>query len=66
MLQCFSNWEEDWSLLEATYFSYVTLTTIGFGDFVPNASFNGVGDNASFRNTMRMIFSIIYISSGKK
>ncbi|KAF0292940.1 TWiK family of potassium channels protein 7 [Amphibalanus amphitrite] len=30
----FSNWE-DWSLSSAGYFSFVTLTTIGFGDMVP-------------------------------
>ena len=30
----FSNWE-DWSISSACYFSFVTLTTIGFGDMVP-------------------------------
>lgn len=25
---------KDWSYLDATYFSFVTLTTIGFGDIV--------------------------------
>ena len=27
---------EDWKLSDAIYFSFVTLTTIGFGDFVPH------------------------------
>jgi hypothetical protein len=30
----FSAWE-NWSFLEGAYFSFITLTTIGFGDFVP-------------------------------
>jgi hypothetical protein len=28
------NWE-GWTLYEATYFSFITLATIGFGDYVP-------------------------------
>jgi len=30
----YAQWEE-WTLTESTYFSFVTLSTIGFGDFVP-------------------------------
>lgn len=33
----FSVWEK-WKLLDGAYFCFVTLSTIGFGDFVPGAS----------------------------
>lgn len=42
---------EDWSWLDAFYFSFITLTTIGFGDFAPKTDFG-------------KIFTIIYITIG--
>jgi voltage-gated potassium channel len=39
---------EDWTIIEALYFSVVTLTTVGYGDFTPTA-------------TGTQIFTIIYI-----
>ena len=36
----FSDWE-GWDLMSATYFSWITLTSIGFGDLVPIKTFTG-------------------------
>lgn len=42
---------EDWTVVEALYFSVVTLTTVGFGDFSPTTAGT-------------QIFTIIYILTG--
>jgi voltage-gated potassium channel len=42
---------EDWTLLEALYFSVMTLTTVGYGDFYPHT---GVG----------RIFTCLYVLAG--
>lgn len=34
----FTIWEQDWNFLEGSYFCFITLSTIGFGDFVPGTS----------------------------
>ena len=38
---------EDWTVVEALYFSVVTLTTVGFGDFTPTT----LGTQASRSST---------------
>jgi len=34
----FGLWEDNWTFLIGSYFCFVTLSTIGFGDFVPGSS----------------------------
>lgn len=36
-------WESQWDFFDALYFSFVTLTTIGFGDLVPHHQKNLLG-----------------------
>lgn len=42
---------EDWTLVESFYFTVATLTTVGYGDFVPS-------------NDISRIFTALYILSG--
>ena len=42
---------EDWTIVEALYFSVVTLTTVGYGDLSPTSAGT-------------QIFTIIYILTG--
>ena len=42
---------EDWTYIEALYFSIVTLTTVGYGDFSPTSAGT-------------QIFTIVYILTG--
>jgi voltage-gated potassium channel len=42
---------EDWTIIEALYFSVVTLTTVGYGDFSPTTPGT-------------QIFTIVYILTG--
>lgn len=56
----FSIWEPDWGLLEGSYFCFISLSTIGFGDLVPgNAVVSGEGGNQQ-----RMVICSLYLLAG--
>ena len=48
------------------YFSFITLTTIGFGDFSPENSFVGIEEpGAGFIEFFKMVFTTVYCAIGK-
>lgn len=54
---------EGWSLMDACYFTFITLTTIGFGDFVPGSSFAS-SDESDVSLILKMIFTTFYCLFG--
>ncbi|XP_014673607.1 PREDICTED: two pore potassium channel protein sup-9-like [Priapulus caudatus] len=60
----FSVWEK-WKLLDGAYFCFVTLSTIGFGDFVPGASLLSQGADAQTKLAtcaLYLLFGLALIS----
>ncbi|KAJ8321954.1 hypothetical protein KUTeg_000425 [Tegillarca granosa] len=53
------NYFEDWAYIDAFYYCFITLTTIGFGDFVALQKNNSLQDKPHY-----VAFSIIYILFG--
>jgi len=61
----FSLWE-GWNYIEGTYFCFVTLTTIGFGDFVPGIEWDPETATDEIRKEMmvRLILCALYVFFG--
>ena len=55
----FTVWEDDWDILISSYFSFVTVSTIGFGDYVPGSS-----SLASSSDQLQMVAASIYMLFG--
>jgi len=57
----FHHWEK-WDLVSSAYFSFITLSTIGFGDYVPSESF--VIDSENPVTFIKMILAVSYTVIG--
>ncbi|CAB4066101.1 unnamed protein product [Lepeophtheirus salmonis] len=54
----FSLWE-DWDMMSSFYFTFITLTTIGFGDLSPSF------DTSSWRGKIKILLVMIYVVCGE-
>lgn len=54
----FANWE-DWTFLQSAYFIFITLSTIGFGDFVP-----GIQSDHWYEDSRKPVFCCFYLLFG--
>ncbi|KAA0197524.1 hypothetical protein FBUS_03325 [Fasciolopsis buskii] len=54
----FANWEM-WSILQSAYFIFITLSTIGFGDFVP-----GIQNDQWYEDSVKPVFCCFYLLIG--
>jgi len=54
----FGMWEREWNFLIGSYFCFITLSTIGLGDFVPGASLDARSSQEKF------VFCSLYLVFG--
>ncbi|XP_066951194.1 TWiK family of potassium channels protein 7-like [Macrobrachium rosenbergii] len=55
-------WWEGWDLITAIYFTFITLSTIGFGDYVPGNSFSD--DTDAVTATLKMLATVLFCFFG--
>ena len=54
----FGLWEPEWNVLVGSYFCFVTLSTIGFGDYVPGTSLD------AWSSTPKLVLCSLYVVCG--
>ena len=61
----FSHWES-WSYLDGAYFCFISLMTIGFGDFVPGSMgvYQATEDIDKTMSEVKLVIAVIYILLG--
>lgn len=57
----FHEWEK-WNLLDSAYFCFITLTTIGFGDFVPAQKVKGNAEVSIALCSLYLLFGIALLA----
>ncbi|XP_023300927.2 uncharacterized protein LOC111683127 [Lucilia cuprina] len=57
----FAYWEE-WSFLDSAYFCFITLTTIGFGDFVPAKGVKDESEQSIAYCSLYLLFGIALLA----
>ncbi|XP_056633473.1 potassium channel subfamily K member 18 [Diorhabda sublineata] len=61
----FCKWEDHWSFMDASYFCFISLSTIGFGDLVPGDKIYGRGrDFYTEVLELSFVFCSIYLMLG--
>lgn len=55
---------EGWTFFEGCYFGFITLSTIGFGDFVPTTPRNGFSGASHAHVILFIILTAVYITLG--
>jgi len=56
----FANWD-DWTLMDGAYFSFITISTVGFGDLIPGVPANG---NWTKDDEIKLVATAIYMIFG--
>lgn len=56
------NYLEDWDVVVGVYFTYISITTVGFGDYSPGTADMGAGN--SLRAGRNLLFGTVTIVIG--
>jgi voltage-gated potassium channel len=59
-------WLEGWSWVDSFYFSVVSLTTVGYGDFVPTEPITKILSVVYIVSGIGMLFSLIDVIADKR
>ena len=60
------HWLEGWSLIDSFYFSVVSLTTVGYGDFAPTQPLTKILSVVYIISGIGMLFSLIDVIADKR
>ncbi|CAF0803680.1 unnamed protein product [Didymodactylos carnosus] len=58
----FNIWEEEWGFLNSFYFCFTTLTTIGFGDYVPGSSLTVAAKEKLISAALYILLGLVLIA----